>query len=289
MSDAILVTGATGFIGRHLVPALEAVGHKVQTHSRRHGDISSHPPDVDEVRHVFHLAARTFVPDSWSVPASFYQVNVLGTVHVLELCRRIGASLTFLSSYVYGPPRALPVSESHPLAAFNPYSHTKILAEETIRYYAATFGVQASIVRPFNVYGPAQADHFLIPEIVKQLLDPAIDAITVADLRPRRDYIYVADVVSLLLKTVDAGAGGVYNAGSGESRSVQWIIDTVSELAGIRKPIRSTAQPRANEILDIVADVARASHDLDWRPSTSLHDGLTRTIAWMQAELAAER
>ena len=153
----------------------------------------------------------------------------------------------------------------------------------------ATFGVKASVVRPFNVYGPSQRDHFLIPEIVRQLLDPAIDAITVADLRPRRDYIYVADLVSLLLKTVDAGAGCVYNAGSGESRSVQWLIDTVGELAGIRKPIRSTGQPRANEILDVVADVARASRDLDWRPSTTLHEGLARTIAWMQSELAAAR
>ena len=116
---------------------------------------------------------------------------MLGTAHVLELCRRTGASLTFLSSYVYGPPRALPIPESHPLAAFNPYSHTKILAEETVRYYMATFGVRASVVRPFNVYGPAQDDHFLIPEIVRQLLDPAIDAITVADLRPRRDYSHV--------------------------------------------------------------------------------------------------
>jgi nucleoside-diphosphate-sugar epimerase len=289
MSDAILVTGATGFIGRHLVPALEAAGHRVKAHSRRHGDISSGPLDGDDVRHVFHLAARTFVPDSWSVPASFYQVNVLGTVNVLEFCRRTGASLTFLSSYVYGPPRALPVSESHPLAAFNPYSHTKILAEETVRFYMATFGVQASVVRPFNVYGPSQGHHFLIPEIVRQLLDPANDEITVADLRPRRDYIYVADLVSLLLKTVDAGAGGVYNAGSGESQSVQWIIDTVSELAGICKPIRSTEQPRANEILDVVADVAHASRDLDWRPSTSLRDGLARTLAWIQAELAAAR
>jgi nucleoside-diphosphate-sugar epimerase len=289
MSDAILVTGATGFIGRHLVSALEAAGHRVQAHSRQHGDISRCPPVVDDVRHVFHLAARTFVPDSWSVPASFYEVNVLGTVNVLELCRRTGASLTFLSSYVYGRPRALPVSESHPLAAFNPYSHTKILAEEAVRYYMATFGVQASVVRPFNVYGPAQADHFLIPEIVRQLLDPAIEAITVADLRPRRDYIYVADLVSLLLKTVDAGVGGVYNAGSGESRNVQWIIDTAGELAGIRKPIRPTGQPRANEIFDVVADVARANRDLDWRPSTSLHDGLARTIAWMRAELTAQR
>jgi nucleoside-diphosphate-sugar epimerase len=289
MGDAILVTGATGFIGRHLVAALHAAGHRVHAHSRRHGDIASAPPDADDVRHVFHLAARTFVPDSWVAPASFYDVNVLGTVHVLELCRRTGASLTFLSSYVYGPPRSLPISESHPLFAFNPYSHTKILAEETVGFYAATFGVRASIVRPFNVYGPGQAGHFLVPEIIRQALDPDTAAITVRDLQPRRDYLYVSDLVSLLLKTLDAAAGGVYNAGSGESRSVQWIVDTVGELTGTRKPIRSIGEPRTNEISDVVADVSRAGRDLDWRPSTGLHDGLARTIAWTQSALAAER
>ena len=229
------------------------------------------------------------MPDSWSAPASFYEVNVLGTVNVLELCRRTGASLTFLSFVRVRSASPLPVSESHPLRRVQPIQpHEDPRRGDRSLLYGNVW--RTSVRRQaLQRLRPLAGRPLPIPEILRQLLDPAIDAITVADLRPRRDYIYVADLVSLLLKTVDAGAGGVYNAGSGESRSVQWIIDTVGELAGIRKPIRSTGQPRANEVLDVVADVARASRDLDWRPSTSLHEGLARTIAWMQAELAAAR
>jgi nucleoside-diphosphate-sugar epimerase len=289
MGDVILVTGATGFIGTHLVPALEDAGLRVLAHSQRLGDIATHPLDFDDVRHVFHLAARTFVPDSWKAPSGYYEVNVLGTINMLEFCRRTGASLTFLSSYVYGSPCSLPIAETHPLQAFNPYSHTKILAEEAVGFYATAFGVRAAVVRPFNVYGPGQSRQFLIPEIIRQLLDPQIESTTVSDLRPSRDYLYISDLVSLLVKTLDAGAGGVYNAGSGQSRSVRWIIDTVSEIAGISKPIRSTEQPRTNEVLDVVADIARADRELQWRPTISMHAGLALTIAWMRTELAAER
>jgi nucleoside-diphosphate-sugar epimerase len=137
---AVLVTGANGFIGRHLVRALRAAGHLVFTHSRGERDIANCRLNFEGVGHVFHLAAQTFVPDSWSGPLGFYEVNVLGTVNVLEFCRSWEASLTLLSSYVYGRPAHLPISENEPLQAFNPYSHTKILAEEIGRYYEQQFG-----------------------------------------------------------------------------------------------------------------------------------------------------
>ena len=111
-------------------------------------------------RPTAYRSARTFVPDSWSAPLSFYEVNLLGTVNVLEFCRARGASLTLVSSYVYGPPARLPIAEDEPLCAFNPYSHTKILAEETSLYYQRQFGVPVTIVRPFNVYGPGQDADF---------------------------------------------------------------------------------------------------------------------------------
>jgi len=288
MGDAILVTGATGFIGRHLVSALEEAGWRVHTHSQREGHIATCPLAFDDVRHVFHLAARTFVPDSWKDPAGYYEVNVLGTVNVLEFCRRTGASLTFLSSYVYGRPCSLPIAESHPLQAFNPYSHTKIMAEDAVGFYAAAFGVTAAIIRPFNVYGPGQSRHFLVPEVIRQALNPHIESITVSDLRPSRDYLYISDLISLLVKTLTAGAGGVYNAGSGQSTSVRWVIDAVSEITRTSKPVHCTAQPRPNEILDVVADVARAERELQWGPTISMEAGLAHTVAWIHTELAAQ-
>ena len=202
-----------------------------------------------------HLAAKTFVPDSWKTPAVFYETNVLGTVNVLELCRRTSASLTFISSYVYGHPRALPIGEDHPLQAFNPYGHSKILAEDVVRYYAATFHVPAAIVRPFNVFGEGQSDMFLIPKVVRQVLDPAVEAVQVQDLRPRRDYLHIDDLVALLTATMTTGAQGTFNAGSGRSSSVGEIIATVERIAGIDKPIHCSEQVRPDEVLDVVADV----------------------------------
>ena len=179
MKNEILVTGASGFVGRRLVAALEGRGLAVKKHSDGDGDIATCPLPMDGVGHVFHLAARTFVPDSWKDPRPFYQTNVMGAVNVLEHCRRHQSSLTLISSYVYGQPQRLPIAEDHPLSAPNPYAHTKILAEEAARFYERNFGLSLVIVRPFNIYGPGQTGPFLIPSIVRQVLDPPVDAVRV--------------------------------------------------------------------------------------------------------------
>src|SRR5271166_3274162 len=173
MKNEILVTGATGFLGRHLVVALESRGRAVRQHSSADGDIASCSLPMDGVSHVFHLAAKSYVPESWQNPPAFYHTNVMGTVNVLEHCRQNHAALTLISSYVYGQPQRLPIAEDQPLVAANPYAHTKILAEETARFYEQRFGITLLIVRPFNIYGPGQRGSFLIPSIVRQVLDPA--------------------------------------------------------------------------------------------------------------------
>src|ERR1700693_1133026 len=148
MKNNILVTGATGFLGRHLIAALESQGHDVQEHSSADGDIADCPLPMEDVSHVFHLAGRSYVPDSWQNPAAFYRTNVMGAVNVLEHCRRNQAALTLVSSYVYGQPQRLPIAEDHPRAAANPYAHTKILAEQTAQFYEQRFGLALAIVRP---------------------------------------------------------------------------------------------------------------------------------------------
>lgn len=278
MKETILVTGADGFIGRHLASALSRLGHTVERHTRRDGDIAHASLSYEGVRHVFHLAAKTFVPESWSDPHAFYETNVLGTVNVLEFCRRRQASLTLVSSYVYGRPRQLPVPEQHPLQAFNPYSHSKILAEEAARYYAGQFGVPVGIVRPFNVYGPGQSDQFLIPSLIRQALSPGCNRITIQDHRPRRDYLFVTDFVAMLLTILERRSSDTYNAGAGQSVSIQDLVDMINSFLEVKKQIFCTGGARQEEVLDVVADVRKAWEQLHWKPVTSLEAGLKQMI-----------
>jgi nucleoside-diphosphate-sugar epimerase len=282
-SKSVLVTGADGFIGSHLVKALHAIGHVVITHSTRQGDIANCPLNYEGVGHVFHLAARTFVPDSWQAPLSFYEVNLLGTVNVLEFCRAHGASLTLISSYVYGPPARLPITEEQPLSAFNPYSHTKILAEETGLYYQRQFSIPVTIVRPFNVYGPGQDRRFLIPKILTQAIDPRQTAIVVADLRPRRDYIFIADLVDLLVRTAFRKEGGIFHAGGGSSWGIDQVVAIVNDLIDVSKPVHAEGPTRSDEVLDVVADISRARTEFGWEPRVTLRDGLRETLTWIRA------
>lgn len=278
MPETVLVTGATGFIGRPLVAALLKTGCDVRLHSSRDGDIAKPPLNAaDDVKHVYHLAARSFVPESWTHTHDYYRTNVLGTATVLEFCRRTGSSLTFVSSYVYGVPEYLPIREDHPLRATNPYSHTKILGEELVGYYAKQFGVPTSIVRPFNIYGPGQPASFLIPVIVRQALSDTADFIEVADERPRRDYVYIDDVIDLLLRV--RHRTGVWNAGSGSSVSVAEVVRAVNSLLPHSKTLVSRGQERPVEIMDVVADICKARLELGWVPATPLEDGLRRTMA----------
>jgi len=286
MAESVLVTGATGFIGTHLVAALTEQGVTVRSHSQRVADIALAPLECGKVSHVFHLAARTFVPDSWESPAAFYHTNVQGTVNVLELCRTTGAALTFVSSYVYGRPIRLPIAEDHPLQPYNPYSHTKILAEDAVLFYARTFGIQATVVRPFNIYGPGQAATFLIPEVIRQALDPSADAVQVEDAEPRRDYLFVGDLVALLLAVWRRNVTGIYNAGSGHSVSVAEIVREVLAQAGVSRRLRCAERRRPNEVMDVVADITAAQRDLEWVPRTPLAEGIRRTILHAKAAAA---
>jgi nucleoside-diphosphate-sugar epimerase len=189
---------------------------------------------------------------------------------------------------VYGIPTRLPIGEDHPIQALNPYSHSKVLAEETVGFYASRFDVEAAIVRPFNIYGPGQDERFIIPTIIRQALDPRVDEITVRDVRPRRDFIHIRDVVSLLIATLSR-PGGVYNAGSGSSIAIPELVQEINAAAGSRKGLRSTREERPEEVLDVVADVSRARNELSWEPRVAFGDGLRETVAWTRAQLATVR
>ena len=271
----VLVTGASGFIGRHLVPRLGAEGHVAIAIHRAAGDVAAPAtwkglPGADV---VVHLAAKSFVPDSWESPGSFLRTNLTGTVEALEYCRAHGARLVFPSSYLYGDAVRQPISESSALVAKNPYALSKKLGEEACQFFADQFGVNVTILRPFNIYGLGQSETFLVPTIIKQLTTRK--EVRVRDLEPRRDYVYVLDVVDAITGAVGHERGcGVFNIGSGTSHSVAELIQTIQQVWGTDVPVRSDGVRRKDEIMDTVADVSRAEQLLGWKPRFTLRQGL---------------
>lgn len=278
----ILVTGASGFIGRALTSRLKTLGVAVASLDSVVGDIANRETLAkfaqQNIAHVFHLAGKTFVPNSWDDPQAFCQTNVLGTVNVLEFCRKNRIPTTYISAYVYGHPDSLPIGESSAIRPSNPYALTKRLAEEACEFYASAYDLPVTTIRPFNVYGIGQAEFFLIPEIISQALNGG-EKIVVKDLAPKRDYVYLEDLVTALLATLDKPNGyRVYNIGSGISLSVQEVIDVIQDIMGTKKEVVSDNVPRINELLDVVADISKAERELGWRPETSFHAGIEDII-----------
>ena len=273
----VLVTGAAGFIGRRLCGGLRSSGHTVIELSRSQGDICDPTTlqNVAPVSHVFHLAARTFVPDSWTDPLAFHAANVLGTCNVLDYCRTHRARLTFVSAYVYGNPARLPVAETDLPRPNNPYALSKCLAERSAEFYALNMGVDVAVIRPFNIFGPGQDARFLVPRVMAQARTRC--PIEVKDLSPRRDYLYVEDLVDVLMRTLNARYRfEVFNVGSGRSLSVREVVTAVQQIYGTNLPVVSANESRPNEIDDVYADIGKAERLLGWVPSTSFNAGLER-------------
>ena len=277
----ILITGSNGFIGRALVKRLSGLGFAIIGFDIADGDIAEEGSlahlENEDISYVFHLAGKTFIPESWSHSFNFYRTNVLGTANVLEFCRKTGAGLTYVSSYLYGKPEYLPVDENHPVKAYNPYSHTKLVAEEICRYYRDQFSLGISILRPFNAFGPGQSEQFLIPELIRKILDPQLAFIEVMDLRPKRDFVFIDDLVEALFLSMD-GPRGIYNVGSGSSVSVEEVINNIKELTGIQKNVLTRKVERPMEIFDLYADVTKISASLKWKVNISFKEGLARCI-----------
>ena len=222
---------------------------------------------------VVHLAARSFVPDSWNQPAEYLHTNLLGTVQALEFCRLSGARLVFLSSYMYGATESIPIPETAELAVRSPYALSKMFAEKACQFYLENLGTKVTILRPFNVYGAGQIDTFLVPWIINQVRSGG--TIHVKDLEPRRDYIYIKDLVTAIICAINQNtSGGVFNIGSGSSYSVAELIATIQRLLSTTRPVISSTERRPGEIMNTVADITAAARGLGWAPHFSLQDGL---------------
>lgn len=270
----VVVTGATGFIGQALCKRLTAEGRDVLALSRADGDITETGfwAKLPSARVVVHLAASSYVPDSWRVPAEFLAANVLGTQQALDWCSRNGARMVFASAYVYGVPTSLPIREIDQVRPNNPYALSKYLGEQCCEFSSRYLGVDATVLRVFNVFGRGQREEFLFPTLIKQLKTKRI---VVKDLTPRRDYVYLPDVVESFVRAIDAPNGfWQINIGSGHSHSVAEIVANLQDAAGTNLPVISEADPRRQEIADVRADVRLAKKVLGWEPAFDFSAGV---------------
>lgn len=275
----ILVTGSSGFIGKRLIAELSLGKYDVSGISSETGDITDKNMWDNIPYHdvVIHLAGLTFVPNSWKNPDEYLRVNIQGTIAALEYCRKHSSKFIFFSSYLYGNPDKLPISESADLQSLNPYALSKKLAEDISKFYSENFGLKVLIFRPFNIYGPNQAANFLIPFIIGQAIHE--NRIQVKDLSPRRDYIYIDDVVDAIVKGLNYNkAFGLFNLGSGQSYSVAEIIDLIQANLGKSLSVESSQETRQGEIMDTRADISKVQSELNWKPRWSLEDGLAEIL-----------
>ena len=288
MTERVLVTGGGGFVGRRLVRLLREKGVEVQAPERDILDVSAGPLPDFSTDWVVHLAGRTYVPASWNDPADFYRVNVLGTVNVLEFCRRTRTRLIYVSGYCYGLPEALPIAETAPLKPNNPYAFSKSAAEHACRFYLEYLQTFVIVVRPFNIYGPGQPANFLIPRIVEQVIDPAVAEIVVEDDTPKRDYVHLDDVIGAIESLRRSPRpGATFNVGSGESYSVAEVARMACKVAGVSKPIVSRNNRRINDIPDVIADIGAIYAAAGWSPSITLLQGLGDVVAHARNDLAS--
>jgi NAD dependent epimerase/dehydratase len=317
MAETVLVTGAGGFIGSHLVEGLLERGARVRALVRytstastgfleqlapRHrdrlevvlGDIRDPRllrETAKDCRRIFHLAALISIPYSYVAPDSYVAVNVQGTLNLLEAAREIGAERIVVTSTseVYGTARYTPIDEEHPLQAQSPYAASKAGADHLALSYHRTFGLPVTVVRPFNTYGPRQSARAVIPTIITQALGS--DAIRLGSLDPVRDLVFVKDTVAGFLAVADAPGciGTVTNLATGVGVTVGELVDRVFGIVGRKLPVIESSErkrPTNSEVFRLLGSATKAKELAGWRAEIDLEHGLRRTVEWMRANLA---
>ena len=320
----VLVTGAAGFIGSHLVEALVRQGDEVigidnfdpfypravkernLAEAGRSSRFTFHELDLLDTEGlrshltpdtvVIHLAAKAGVRPSLADPVGYAQVNVTGTASVAEAARRAGVSRILFgsSSSVYGDDTPVPFREdAGAVAPVSPYAATKRAAELLLRSVAAIYGFRVASLRFFTVYGPRQRPDLAIHAFTRKMV--AGEPITLfGDGTQERDYVYVGDVAEAnwrastetLPALADLGSRA-WNIGTGRGTSVNELARRLMALAGTEVEIQR-APARAGELYRSVLDASRASSDLDWRPAVSLDEGLERTLEHLGQTLRSD-
>lgn len=312
----ILVTGADGFIGSHLVELLLDQGANVRAlwcyNSFNHWgwlDTSSHRNSgrldivsgdvrdpflyqdlVEGVDIIFNLASLVSIPYSYRAPRSYVETNVLGTVNVCEAAKHAGVKLIQIStSEVYGTAVYVPIDENHPKQAQSPYSAAKIGADAVAMSYYRSFDLPVVIARPFNTYGPRQSTRGVIPTIITQILSGQTE-ILLGDVTPTRDFNFVTDTCNALIKLAvcDDAVGHEVNIGSGSETSILELVETVKEITSSNIRILKDVQrfrPPKSEVRRLVCDAGKLHRLTGFRPEYDLRAGMKITVNWFRQNL----
>lgn len=312
----ILVTGADGFIGSHLVEALVREGHEVKAFVLYNsfnswGWLDACAPDVvgrfevftGDIRDphgvrtamkgcdaVLHLAALIAIPYSYHSPDTYVDTNVKGTLNVVQAARDLGVAKVIhtSTSEVYGTARYVPIDEAHPLQGQSPYSASKIGADQIAMSYYLSFGTPVGIIRPFNTYGPRQSARAVIPTIITQLA-AGKRRIRLGAVHPTRDFNYVADTVRGFQAALRAQriVGETVNVGSNFEVSIGDTAMAIAAEMGVELEIECDTQrlrPDKSEVERLWADNRKACELLGWAPEYGAEDGFRRglreTITW---------
>ena len=315
-APAVLVTGAGGFIGSHLVELLVGRGARVRAFIRytSRGDAGwldrLDPPVRSEVDvytgdltnpeavagalagcdTVLHLGALIPIPYSYRHPREFVATNVVGTLNVLEAARKadVRRLVQVSSSEVYGTAQSIPMPEEHPLHPQSPYAATKVSADQLALSYARSFNLPVVVARPFNTFGPRQSTRAVIPTIITQALTR--ERIELGATETTRDFLYVTDTAEGLLRCaeVDGIVGEVFNLGTGREISIGEVAQRVLDATGKELPVLHAEQrvrPAGSEVDRLCASVEKARERLGWEASVSFEEGLQTTIDWISTSL----
>ena len=325
----VLVTGAGGFIGSHLVEMLmedDLVDHHVTAFLRYtssgnrgclgpiysnwiddhpdlfktvYGDIRSRD-DVyravkdNNITHIIHLAAQIAIPWSYLSPEQFVETNTIGTLNVLMAAKEFGVErmVHMSTSEVYGSAQEVPMDEHHPQVAQSPYAASKIAADKLCESFHRSFSLPVVIARPFNTYGPRQSGRAVIPSIILQALEK--DEIELGSILCRRDFNYVEDTAKNIVKLCfsDMGAGKAYNLCSGEDHSLGRIVERVGRLMCknlTTKIDEKRVRPKDSEVDRLVGDGAIANETFGLPMRTDIMAGLRKTIEYFKEHQRPER
>ena len=311
-SRDILVTGAGGFIGSHLVHKLVKLGGTVKAlvryNSRNDIGLLKYLPteilgnvevilgdlkDYEIVRNsmkgtniIFHLGALIGIPYSYICPGETISNNIIATLNVMKASREevVERIIHTSSSEVYGTAQYVPIDEMHPLQGQSPYSASKIGADKIAESYFLSFDSPVSIIRPFNTYGPRQSARAVIPTIISQVL--AGSQINLGSLETIRDFTYIEDTIEGFIKMAECkeAVGEVINIGSNNALSIGEIANIVIDLTNVNAEIvvdTERIRPEKSEVRRLQCDNTKAMDILGWKPKHSIQEGIGLTIEWI--------